>query len=174
MVIKIFYFVVAVFSAVMIFLALQDPYFAEQFKRDMSVSNMQMNDVVNHEINSSIVSGIYEADEVNRYAKKDEFLKFKADIIRGNLNHKMSSDVAISQGNLFIFKGNAKYDNNESLNFISEEILYNLKTKIVASKVDFVMTQNGDKITGNSITYNTNKKQTQIKGLKAWIEQERD
>lgn len=53
MVVKIFYFVVAIFSAVMIFLAAQDPYLANVLKVDTKISNMQVNDVVDYEINSA-------------------------------------------------------------------------------------------------------------------------
>ena len=85
MVVKIFYFVVAIFSVVMIFLAAQDPYLANVLKIDTKISNMQINDVIDYEINSTKISGVYEADELNRYNDKDEFLSFKAKIVRGNL-----------------------------------------------------------------------------------------
>ena len=97
MVVKIFYFVVAIFSAVMIFLAAQDPYLANVLKVDTKISNMQVNDVVDYEINSTKISGVYESDELNRYSDRDEFLDFKARILRGNLRHFLSSDKAISQ-----------------------------------------------------------------------------
>ncbi|EAU00776.1 LPS export ABC transporter periplasmic protein LptC [Campylobacter curvus] len=173
MVIKIFYFVVAIFSVVMIFLALQDPYFAEQFKQDINVSNMQANDVLDYEMNASGINAVYEADEVNRYSSEDEFLKFKAEILRSGLKHILSSDKAISQGDDVRFLGNVKYDNNDSLSFTSNEVIYNTKTKIARSDGSFVVTQNSDKATGESGSYDLAKKQTHIKGLKAWIEQQR-
>ncbi|MCD8213028.1 MAG: LPS export ABC transporter periplasmic protein LptC [Campylobacter sp.] len=156
----------------MIFLALQDPYFAEQFKQDLNVSSMQANDVLDYEMNASAISAIYEADEVNRYSDKDEFLKFKAQILRGNLKHDISSDKVILRGDNVKFVGNARYDNNNSLKFFSEEVIYNTKTKIARSDSDFVMTKNTDKATGESGTYDLVRKQTRIKGLKAWIEQD--
>ena len=171
MVVKIFYFVVAIFSAVMIFLAAQDPYLANVLKVDTKISNMQVNDVVDYEINSTKISGVYESDELNRYSDRDEFLDFKARILRGNLRHFLSSDKAISQNDEIIFQKNANYENNDSLKFKSDEVIYNTKTKIVRSEANFTITRNGDKARGDSGSYDLGKKQTQIKGLRAWVEE---
>jgi len=122
LVVKIFYFVVAIFSAVMIFLAAQDPYLANVLKVDTKISNMQVNDVVDYEINSTKISGVYESDELNRYSDRDE-------------------------------------------------VIYNTKTKIVRSEANFTITRNGDKVLGDSGSYDLGKKQTQIKGLRAWVEE---
>ena len=171
LVVKIFYFVVAIFSVVMIFLAAQDPYLANELKIDAKISNMQINDVVDYEINATKISGIYEADELNRYNDRDEFLDFKAKILRGNLRHFLSSDKAISQNDEIIFQKNANYENNDSLRFISDEVIYGTKTKIVRSETNFTVTRNGDRALGESGSYDLVKKQTQIKGLRAWVEE---
>ena len=173
MVIKIFYVVIAIFSVAMIFLASSDPYFAEQFKVDAKQANTKAFGVVDREINATTVSAVYEASEVNRFDYFDEFLNFKGEILRGNQKHDISSNKAILDGEILKFVGDARYENNESLNFSSQEIIYNTKSKVVASDVPFIMTQNGDKITGESGSYDLDKKQTQAKGLKAWIEQGR-
>ncbi len=171
LVVKIFYFVVAIFSVVMIFLAAQDPYLANVLKIDTKISNMQINDVVDYEINSTKISGVYEADELNRYNDKDEFLDFKAKILRGNLKHFLSSDKAISQNDEIIFQKNANYENNDSLKFISDEVIYNTKTKIVRSEANFTLIRNNDKALGESGSYDLGKKQMQVKGLRAWVEE---
>ncbi|MGF7440939.1 LPS export ABC transporter periplasmic protein LptC [Campylobacter concisus] len=171
LVVKIFYFVVAIFSVVMIFLATQDPYLANVLKIDTKISNMQINDVIDYEINSTKISGVYEADELNRYNDKDEFLSFKAKILRGNLRHFLSSDKAISQNDEIIFQKNANYENNDSLRFISDEVIYGTKTKIVRSEANFTLIRNNDKALGESGSYDLGKKQTQVKGLRAWIEE---
>ncbi|MBR8465663.1 LPS export ABC transporter periplasmic protein LptC [Campylobacter sp. faydin G-140] len=173
MVIRIFYCIIAVFSIVMVFVVFQDPYFSDEIKQDVRVANMQVNDVVDYEINASVVSGIYEADEIVRYSNQDEFLHFKANVLRGNLKHDISSQKAIMRDDNITFKDSVKYDNNESLNFSSDEVIYNTKSKIAISKVPFIAIQNGDKIIGKSLRYDMVKKQTDIKGFKAWIEQER-
>ena len=155
----------------MIFLAAQDPYLANVLKIDTKISNMQINDVIDYEINSTKISGVYEADELNRYNDKDEFLSFKAKILRGNLKHFLSSDKAISQNDEIIFQKNANYENNDSLRFISDEVRYGTKTKIVRSEANFTLIRNNDKALGESGSYDLGKKQTQVKGLRAWVEE---
>ncbi len=156
----------------MIFLAAQDPYLANVLKIDTKISNMQINDVIDYEINSTKISGVYEADELNRYNDKDEFLSFKAKILRGNLKHFLSSDKAISQNDEIIFQKNANYENNDSLRFISDEVTYGTKTKIVRSEANFTLIRNNDKALGESGSYDLGKKQTQVKGLRAWVEED--
>lgn len=155
----------------MIFLAAQDPYLANVLKIDTKISNMQINDVIDYEINSTKISGVYEADELNRYNDKDEFLSFKAKILRGNLKHFLSSDKAISQNDEIIFQKNANYENNDSLRFISDEVRYGTKTKIVRSEANFTLIRNNDKALGESGSYDLGKKQMQVKGLRAWVEE---
>lgn len=134
---------------------------------------MQMRTVKDHEINATAIAGIYEADEVNRYKDRDEFLKFKAQILRGNLIHNISADKAVSRGDQVSFINEVRYENNQSLHFFSQRVDYDSKSKIAVSPVPFVMMQNSDKAIGQSGQYDIDKKQTQIKGLQTWIEQER-
>ena len=60
---------------------------------------------------------------------------------------------------------------DEFLKFKSDEVIYNTKTKIVRSEANFTITRNGDKALGDSGSYDLGKKQTQIKGLRAWVEE---
>ncbi len=134
---------------------------------------MQANNIVDYEINSTKISGVYKGAEMNRYAKVDVVNNFDSVFLRGKQTHYMRSDKANLQGDIIKFVSNAKYENNESMVFSSQEILYNKKNKTISSKVPFVATQNTDKITGKSADYDLNKKQLSAKGIKAWIEQER-
>lgn len=173
MVIKIFYVVIAIFSVAMVFLASSDPYFSEQFKQDLSISNMQIKNLVDYEINSSKISAKYETDELNRYQKRDEFLNFKSNILRDNLTHNISSKKAIYKDDEITLIDNVKYENNESFEFRSDRVTYNQKTKVAISHNDFTMTRNGDEIKGESLIYDLDKKLTEAKGVKAWIEQKK-
>ncbi|WP_169777556.1 LPS export ABC transporter periplasmic protein LptC [Campylobacter mucosalis] len=173
MVIKIFYFVITIFSVTFIFLLSSDPYFADTFKQDFKVSNTQANDVVDYEISATKVVSVYEADEMNRYADFDEALKFKSTSLRGLQQHFMSSDKAILQGDEIKFISNAKYKNNESLKFSSEEMIYNKKTKIIRSDVPFEILRDTNRAIGQSIEYDTQKKQMRAKEIKAWVEQDK-
>ena len=60
MVIKIFYFVVSVFSVAMVYLTVQDPYYSQFFEVDKTAANMQINDIIDYEINATAVAARYE------------------------------------------------------------------------------------------------------------------
>lgn len=173
LVIKIFYLVIAIFSVTLAFLFSSDPYYAEQFKRNLQVSNTQATNFTDYEINASKVAAIYKANEINRYDKFDEAKGFSATILRGAQTHFLSSDSALMKANEVKFTGKAHYENNESLKFSSDEIIYNTQSKIVRSDVPFVMTQGSDRANGSSISYDTTKQQIKAKDIKAWVEQER-
>ncbi|QKG28961.1 LPS export ABC transporter periplasmic protein LptC [Campylobacter sp. RM16187] len=173
MVIRIFYFVIAIFSVAMVYMTLQDPYYSEILKPDNSIATIGMNDVVDYEINATIVSAKYEADEWNRYKNMDEFLNFRADVLRDDTYHSVISDKAFYQDDTIKLKGNVRYLNSENLKFVSEEADYNTKTKIASSSMPFVMTKNEDKIVGNSLVYDANLKRTYAKGIQAWVQEKR-
>ncbi|MDO5045880.1 LPS export ABC transporter periplasmic protein LptC [Campylobacter sp.] len=173
MVIRIFYFVISVFSVAMVYLTIQDPYYSELVKPDNSVASIKINDVIDYEINASIISGRYEADEWNRYSDRDEFLGFKAEILKDNKEHNLTSQKVFYKNDKLKFKENVNYVNNEGLKFVSDEVIYDIKTKIARSDVPFVMTQNQDKIEGDGGVYDTNMKKTYIRGIRAWVEEKR-
>lgn len=167
MVIKIFYIAVAIFAVAMVFLSLQNPYENDLFKRDINLANMQMKGIVDYEV-SEKVSLKLSADTATRYSKKDEFENFKAEMV-DDINHTLTSQKAQIIGDNIKFYQNAKYQNSDGLNYKSEEILYNTKKKIAKSNVPFEMTQNSDKITGKSIEYDLQKKQSKAKGVNGWF-----
>ncbi|WP_172201851.1 LPS export ABC transporter periplasmic protein LptC [Campylobacter sp. RM16188] len=173
MVIKIFYFVISIFSVAMVYLTIQDPYHAQSIKPDNSIASMKINDVIDYELNSTIINARYEADEWNRYSDKDEFLSFKAEIIKDNKEHNLTSDKAFYQNDTIKFKGNVDYISSDGLKFVSDEVVYDIKSKLAVSDTSFVMTQNGDKVVGDALVYDTNLKRTYVKGIRAWIEEKR-
>ena len=152
MVIRIFYLVVSVFSVAMVYLAIEEPYYSDLLSSGEVSASMQMSAVTDYEMNATAVNARYEADTCNRYKDRDECL---------------------NQEDLLKFKNNVRYINNENLKFVSNEATYDIKKKIAISNTPFVMTQNGNKITGNSLVYDLNLKTTKIKGFQGWIEQER-
>ena len=139
----------------MVYLTLQDPYYSHFFQNDQSIANMQMNDVVDFELNNTMVIAKYEADEWNRYAKKDEFFDFKAQILRDKIEH------------------NVDYKNSDGLRLISDYIVYNTNSKVIQSDTNFTMTRGKNKVIGRSLKYDLNTKQLLVSGINAVVQQER-
>lgn len=80
----------------------------------------------------------------------------------------MRSDIAVLKGDELIFVGNATYLSSDNINYISEEIIYNKKQKTATSKVPFILRQNDNNVTGNSLVYDLDFKQTYATGVHAW------
>lgn len=163
MVIKIFYVAVAIFAVAMVFLSLQSPFSDDFIKSGITSPATEFKNVVDYEVGDKI-NGKFTSTNGVSYKNSDEFENFKA-IYIDDINHTLSSKIAISKGDDIIFKKDVNYTNSNNLNFLSEEAIYNTKTKIAKSNVPFIMLQNGDKITGKSLKYDLNKKQTFSKGV---------
>lgn len=168
MALRIFYFGVAIFAVALVFLTMQVPYTEDFLKEDIDISTMEMSSVVDYQVNSLQTSGIFEADNGVRYKDRDEFKNFRGKSLDTDRNHSMRSDIAISKGNEIIFIGNANYLSSDDINYTSQEIVYDSKQKTAVSKVPFILTQNENNITGDSLVYNLNFKQTFATGVHAW------
>ena len=173
MVIRIFYLVVSVFSVAMVYLAIEEPYYSELLKGGEVTTNMHMNAVTDYEMNATVVNARYEADTWNRYSEFDEFIKFRAEIFKDNIEHNVSSDKAFYNGGRIILKGNARYVNNENLAFFSDEVIYSTATKVATTQTPFTLTKNEDKIVGKALVYDFELKKAYIKKAFALIEQDR-
>lgn len=173
MVIRVFYFVVSIFSVAMVYLSMQEPYENHTLKPDASIAGMMINDVIDYEINKEMIKARYEADEWNRYQDRDEILKFKTEFIRDGLEHNASSDKVVHKNDVLNFNGNFRYTNAKGLKFASEEVIYDLKAKIASSSTPFVLFDGSSKVMGDSIIYDTIMKTTYAKGIRAWIEEKR-
>jgi hypothetical protein len=157
----------------MVYLTLQDPYYSHFFQNDQSIANMQMNDVVDFELNNTMVIAKYEADEWNRYAKKDEFFDFKAQILRDKIEHNISSKKAIYENEMVNFQDNVDYKNSDGLRLISDYIVYNTNSKVIQSDTNFTMTRGKNRVIGRSLKYDLNTKQLLVSGINAVVQQER-
>lgn len=169
MVIKIFYFVIALFSVAMVFLSVQTPYVSDIFKENSKIAVMEMKDITDYEISPQLIVGEYKAKSGERFKNRDEFSKFKGRIL-DDINHTIISDKAQMNGDIITLWKNGHYQNTDNINFYSEKIVYNSKKKFLKSDTNFTMTQDTDKVTGKSVEYDINKKQTKAKGVKGWFQ----
>ena len=169
MVIKIFYVAIAIFSVAMVFLSLQDPYLTEAFKEDNTIANMEMIGIKDYEVGENIQMQI-DAKSGTRFKTYDEFYNFNGVHNDGDINHTLRSNIVVRKDDRLIFSGDANYKNSDDIHYTSQEIIYDTKAKIVKSDKHFIMWQNDDKVSGHSIVYDINKKQTNAKGIHAWYQ----
>ncbi|MSN96016.1 LPS export ABC transporter periplasmic protein LptC [Campylobacter sp. FMV-PI01] len=167
MAIRIFYIAISIFSVAMVFLSLQTPYFRDFFKSNLEIASMEMIDIVDYGITPDIVNSKYTAKKGVKFKDRDEFYDFRGQIL-GDFNHTLSSKKALYKNNTITLFDDVKYSNSDGLNYLSDEIIYNTKTKIVKSQNQFLMLKGENNITGKNLVYDLNKKQSFAKEVKAW------
>lgn len=165
MTLKIFYFLIAIFSLSVIF-GLFDSSFNIGFEpKNVKVADLRAFDVMAHELNASVVSASYGAKEVVRYKDKDEIFGFSGSYFNDE-HHELSSDFAEVIGNKIHMKQNALYENAEqNLSYRGDELIYDGKS--LESNKSFVIEKGSHIIHANSGSYDIKNKKikaNQIKG----------
>jgi LPS export ABC transporter protein LptC len=157
----------------MLFLLYQKPYDVQLSTNSENEPNIEMIDVTNYSITQEGVTHIVKATKVLRFSRYDEF--FNIDTIRKSKEYfleKLKADRGKLVGDNLYLKGNIRYKNSDNVKFKSEEVDYNLKTKIVKTDVDFTLENNRTITHGTSLLYKTIEKKIYANNIKSTIEEE--
>lgn len=168
MALRVFYLGIAIFAVALVYLTLQVPYTEDFLKDDIDIATMEMVGITDYQVDINQTSGVFEADSGIRYKDRDEFTNFRGKMLDIDRNHSMRSNEAISKGEELIFKGRANYLSSDDINYTSDEIVYNSSKKTLVSRVPFILTQNENNVTGDSLVHDLNFKQTFATGVHAW------
>lgn len=153
MVIKIFYAFIALFSLAMVLILAQNPYISNFGKANIEIADMQMSGVKDYEISQNGINSYYEASIWQKFGEKNNFFNFYGTILDANSTHKISSQSGYQKENTLIFSGNAMYENDKNFTFLSQEIIYDMKNKILHSNVPFLATHFDNNLSGKRISY---------------------
>lgn len=169
MVIKLFYTLVVIFGAAMVFVVAQNPYTQDEFIQDASISSVQVLDAVTYELNSEGVVGVYKSSEINRYKDYDEFRDFSAKYISNGVSHSLSSSIAIKKQDDLKFMGLVDYRNSDDTRLTSDIAVYNIKSRIGEVPSSFTLWRgNGIKVEGINLKYLPSKEIT-AQEVKSWV-----
>lgn len=169
MVIKVFYAVIIVFSAAMVFLLAQEPYFNDEIRRDFNFSSVTLTNVTSYEIDFNKTGAVYNALKVKRFDDRDEFNGFKASVIRDNLRHLLSSENAVRKGDQLKFIDSVVYENNQSTILKSDLLIYDIKKRFGNVPGNFVLDYKQEKMTGYNLQYDLNSTKLQAQGVSVWL-----
>jgi len=157
----------------MLFLLYQKPYDVQLSTSSENEPNIEMIDVTNYSITQEGVSHIVKATKVLRFSKYDEF--YNIDAIKKSKEYfleKLKADRGKLVGDNLHLKGNVRYENSDYVKFKSEEVDYNLKTKIAKTDVDFTLENNRTITHGTSLLYETIEGKIYANNIKSRIEEE--
>jgi len=168
MVIKIFYFFVALFAIAFAFLSLQTPYLEDFIDKNLSVANVAMDGITDYEINASVVSMRATAKSGSRFHNRSEFEQIFGQYATADRNHTLTARKGLYKGDVVTFSGDANYTNSDGYEYLSDIIAYNTAKRTLESKKPYILTQGPHKVTGNSLKYDIDKKRTNSKGVHGW------
>jgi len=140
----------------MVFLLYQKPYLVQKNTSTKNEANIEMLNIVNYSITNDGVAHIVRAQRALRFKDHDEF--YTVDAVRKSkdgLLENFQSDSGRLEQNQLKFVGNVKYKNNNSVEFNSQEVQYNLKSKVIKTDVDFTLKNNSTITNGTSLVYQT-------------------
>ena len=173
MAVKLLYYFVFFFIAVMVFLLYKEPYKVEFISVDKNEPNMVMIGVTNYSLSTDGVAHIIKSTKVLRFVDHDEFLNVDAtrNPKEGFLENLKADHGVLIKDDLKL-RGNVRYINSKNEKFTSEKIDYNLKTKIAKTDVDFTLEDNRTVTRGTALTYDTINGKTHASNIKSIIEEE--
>jgi len=121
-------------------------------------------------IDKENIKFILSGESGKRFLDRDEIVNLN--ILKNSGNgeiERISSKSVKIIGDLAIF-AKSSYQNSKNLNILSSGFEYNLTNKIAISNMNFLITQNRSKITGDGFIYNTNSKELEANKIHALIE----
>lgn len=171
MAVKLLYYFIFAFAAIMAFLLYQDPYYIEDKINGKKDANVEAYDVVNYSINKDGISSIINSSHVLRYDTHDEFYKF--DGVRKKENNyleNIKADKGTLVKNDLELVGHVKYKDTNGVKFESSKAQYNLQTKVFKANENFILENNSTITKGNSLVYQTNNGKIYAKNIRSITE----
>ncbi|MCV3377496.1 hypothetical protein L8V77_06025 [Campylobacter sp. IFREMER_LSEM_CL2127] len=165
MAIKIFAILMSLFAFVMVILSTQDPYLFAIKPQKVDVANMQAFDVLDYELNASVIKATYQASRWVKYQDKDIFDDFKVQA----LDYNLSSDLLVRNEEKSILEGNVSYFDYNQTSIFTQKATYDMKNKILFSNDNFKAYIGLNEVFGDNFLYDVNQKELKIQGIKAWF-----
>ncbi len=168
MAVKSLYYFVFIFIGITVFIVFQKPYTLHVTDKNRALATIIMSDVKSYDITTNGVVSFSSADFVKRYANYDEFDNVR--LLRQNENgyvESVSAKEGILKKNLLKLKKDFRYDRSDGVTLRSEEVDYNLDSKVLSSQVDFTLSNFKGTSYGKSFVYDTLNGVVQASKIKA-------
>lgn len=146
-------FIIFLIIGTIIFLIIEKNQTVENFK-EVSKPKVSFHDSIMYEITNQKVKQIVMSKQANLYDNREELYEGTI-VIKDNQNN---NDSNIASGNRIIKIANKVYLNGSvnlqlanGTHIKTEELYYNITTKIASNSVDFIAIRNNDTFNGNSL-----------------------
>ncbi len=153
MVIKLFVFLILLFSILSYFIPVEN---TNKKESNEDIAMLTFNDSTMYTLNTSNMNRIINAKKVLRFKSKDVMHKGSLILKSKDQNNKeitdiLFSDIIIKRGDEFTFKYNVKYTRDNFISLNTNELLYNSKSKIAKNTLPFEGNYYNNYIKGENI-----------------------
>jgi len=150
---KIFTIILILFIAEITFLSTKEPKLLKISKEDINYSTIKFTKLQGATITENGISERIVASKALKFKTYDELYDLNTTFHKKGVSHAICAAHARYEDAILFLKGNVLYENNQSLHIKSEELEYNVKTKIVKSPSAFKLTSDRGIMIGNSFEY---------------------
>lgn len=165
MAIKIFSVLMGLFSLTLVFLSVQDFYFIDSKPYGIDFKNVEANNLSAFELNSSITKANYKASQWTRYQDKDIF-----SVVRVfGFDYNLSAKELKLAGDITQLSGNVLYEDINQTRIEAQRLNYDKKKEILSTRAEFSAYRGDNILKGNALSYDLQKKELNIRGVKAWL-----
>ena len=118
------------------------------------------------------LKGELEASRALIYKEHDELYNIRSVLWFDDYNDTLKADKALYKKNILHLLNNISYRSNNTFLLKSDDLVYNIDTEIAVSNTPFSLEGNRSKVTGNSLVYDTVKREVRASGVIFTIEDE--
>jgi len=171
MALKIFAIAIILFIAEIVFLTTKDFKESTTDRKDIDFTDITFEKIQSYHITREGCKAKLEASEVLKYKDYAKIYDIKTEFTHKNKQSHIKADKALLSGDRIHLLGDVNYEDNESLEIKSEDLLYNTKTKIVTIDVPFRLTSQSGNVAGNNLIYDQINGTIKAKNIKYESEQ---
>ncbi len=158
----------------MIFLLTKNPYSLKYNSNSVGKPEVELYGVKNYELLKSGVSSVLFAKKVLRYEKYDKMFDILA-LHKGDLNliDSIKADTGLYTKDILYLDDNVKYTRSDDLALNTNSIKYDIKKKMLSSRLPFDLIKKNVTTHGNSFVYDMQKGIINAKKIKTVIKVEK-
>lgn len=133
-------------------------YFSPNYavpKDSAEIPTIELSDFTLYEISKRGIDHILQGEEGKKFEAYYAVTSAKFSDNTKNLFQTIRADNAVHRSDILKLNGNVHYVREDGLEFRSQEGTYNSKTSNIHTEGSFAITQNGSRVDGNSLLYNT-------------------
>jgi LPS export ABC transporter protein LptC len=153
MALKIFAIAMVLFLAEIVFITTKDFKDNKTEKNDIDFTDIAFEKVKSYLVTKDGCEAKLEAKKILKYQNHAEAFSVKTEFLKQDKKNYIKAEKAILKDKIIHLTDHVIYENNESLQIKSEDLVYNTKTKITTIDSPFTLISDQGKVLGNNLRY---------------------